>query len=70
MTCRTATLLCTILLLAACSPNDNPAPQTTEAPAPKLLEEQRQVLDQAKQVAAEQQKQAEEQRKAIEQQTQ
>jgi len=64
MTYRIATLLCTILLLAACSPNDN------EPPAPKLFEDQRDALDKAKAVDAEQQKQDEERRKALEQQTQ
>lgn len=51
------------LLLGACSPSVN-------TPPPKILEEQRAVLDQAKTIEATQQQQAEEQRKAIEQQTQ
>jgi len=63
MTYRTAPLLCALLLLAACGPNDN------EPPAPKLFETQRNALDKAKTLDAEQQKQAEEQRKAMEQQT-
>ncbi|MDP2759720.1 MAG: hypothetical protein Q8O64_04855 [Sideroxyarcus sp.] len=64
MTHRITTLFCAMLLLNACSPNENPPP------APKLFEEQRNALDKAKAVEAEQQKLAEEQRKAIEQQTQ
>lgn len=64
MTYRIATLLCAILLLAACSPKDN------EPPAPKLFEGQRDALDKAKAVSAEQQKQDEERRKAMEQQAQ
>ena len=64
MTHRLTTLICAMLLLSACSPNENPPP------APKLFEEQRDALDKAKAVDAEQQKLAEERRKAIEQQTQ
>jgi len=64
MTYRIATLLCAILSLAACSPNDN------EPPAPKLFEGQRDALDKAKAVDLELQKQEEERRKAIEQQAQ
>ena len=64
MTIRTITLLSAILLLSACSPNDN------EPPPPALFKEQRDALDNAKALDAEQQKQNEEQRKAIEQQTQ
>ncbi|MDO8988929.1 MAG: hypothetical protein Q7U91_04780 [Sideroxyarcus sp.] len=60
MTKHTITLLCTLLLLSACG-------QRSDAPPPKLLEEQRAVLDQAKAVEAELQAQAEKQRKAIEQ---
>lgn len=63
MTNRTATLLCTLLLLAACGQSDN-------QPAPKLFKEQRDVLDKAKAVGADQQKKDEEQRKAMEQQSQ
>ncbi len=63
MTYRTAAL-CALLLLTACSPNND------QPPAPKLAEEQRNALDKAKAADAEQQKQAEEQRKAMEQQTQ
>ena len=56
------TILCALLLLAACSPNDN----TT--PAPKLFKEQRGVLDKAKAVDGAVQQQSEEQRKAAEKQ--
>jgi hypothetical protein len=56
------TALCALLLLAACSPNDN----TT--PAPKLFKEQRDVLDEAKGVGGIVQQQSEEQRKAAEKQ--
>jgi hypothetical protein len=61
---RTAPLLCALLLLGACSPNNN------ETPAPKLFKDQREALDKAKAVDPAQQKQDEEQKKAIEQQTQ
>lgn len=61
---RTAPLLCALLLLSACSPNDN------ETPAPKLFKDQRDVLDKAKTVDPALQKQDEEQRKAMEQQSQ
>lgn len=64
MTYRIATLLCAILLLAACSPKDN------EPPAPKLFEGQRDALDKAKAVDAELQKRDEAQQKEIEQQAQ
>ena len=64
MAYRIVPLLCTLLLLAACSPNDN------ETPAPKLFKDQRDALDKAKAVEPAQQKQDEEQRKAIEQQAQ
>lgn len=65
MTYRTATLLCTtLLLLIACGPNDN------EPPPPKLFEDQRDALDKAKALDPALQKQDEEQRKAIEQQAQ
>lgn len=63
MTYRTATILCTILLLAACGQSD-------DQPAPKLFKDQRDVLDKAKTVDAELQRQEEERRKAIEQQAQ
>ncbi len=63
MTCRTATLLCVIMLLGACGQSDN-------QPAPKLFKDQRDVLDKAKTVEGTLQKQNEEQRKAIEQQAQ
>lgn len=62
MTCRTAFILCTVLLLGACGQSDNP-------PAPKLLQEQRDTLDKAKAVDPASQKQDAEQRNAIEQQT-
>lgn len=61
---RTATFLCALLLLTACSPNDN------ETPAPKLFKDQRDALDKARTVDSAQQKENEEQRKLIEQQTQ
>jgi hypothetical protein len=64
MSYRTAAFLCTLLLLGACSRNDN------EPPVPKLFEEQRDALDKAKAVDAAQQKQNAEQQKAIEQQAQ
>ncbi len=64
MTSRTAALLSTLVLLAACSPKSD------EPPAPQLFQQQRQALDKAKAVDANQQKQEEEQRKAIEQQAQ
>lgn len=63
MTYRTATLVCAILLLGACSKSD-------DQPAPKLYKEQRDALDRAKAVDPMAQKQAEEQRKEMEQQTQ
>lgn len=61
MTCRTATI-CILLLLGACSPDNN-------TPA-KPFEKQRDALDKAHAVDAAQQQQAEAQRKAIDQQTQ
>ncbi len=64
MTYRIATLLCALLLLSACSPNNN------DTPAPKLFKDQRDVLDKARTVDGTQQKQDAEQRKAIEQQAQ
>lgn len=63
MTYRTATLLCSLLLLSACGKSD-------DQPAPKLFQDQREVLDKAKAVDPALQKQDEEQRKAIEQQAQ
>ena len=63
MTYRTITLLSAILLLNACGKSEN-------QPAPKLFQEQREVLDKAKAVSPELQKQNEDQRKLIEQQTQ
>ena len=63
MTCRTATLLCAILLLGACGQSDNQSP-------PKLFKDQLDTLDKAKTVEGTLQKQNEEQRKKIEQQTQ
>jgi len=56
--------LCAILLLGACSPGNDPTPP------PKLLKEQRDVLDKSKTVDPAQQQQDEAQRKEIEQQTQ
>lgn len=50
------------LLLSACG-QDN-------TPAPKLMETQREVLDQAKSLDAQLQQQTEEQRKALDQQSQ
>ncbi len=64
MTHRTVTLLCTILLLSACSPSDD------KTPPPKLFADQREALDKAKAVAAEQQKALEQQQKEVEKQTQ
>jgi hypothetical protein len=61
MTYCIAPLLC-VLLLSACSPNNN------DTPAPKLFKDQRDVLDKAKTVDGTQQQQDAEQRKAIEQQ--
>jgi major membrane immunogen (membrane-anchored lipoprotein) len=63
MTCRTATLLCAILLLGACGKSD-------DQPAPKLFKDQIETLDKAKTVEETLQKQNEEQRKMIEQQAQ
>jgi major membrane immunogen (membrane-anchored lipoprotein) len=63
MAYRIATLVCAILLLNACGQSDN-------SPPPKLIKDQRDVLDKAKTVDPALQKQAEEQRKAIEQQSQ
>jgi major membrane immunogen (membrane-anchored lipoprotein) len=60
---RTAAL-CALLLLGACNKNDNPIP------TPKLLQEQREVLDKAKAVDGTVQQQSETQRKATEQQSQ
>lgn len=60
---RTAAL-CALLLLGACSPNND------QTPPPKVFKEQRDVLDKAKTVDPAQQQQDEAQRKAIEQQTQ
>lgn len=54
--------LCALLLLAACNPNTN------TPPAPELLKEQRDVLEQAKAVDGIVQQQSEAQRKAAEQQ--
>lgn len=62
MNYRTSTLLCTLLLLGACGQSEN-------QPAPKLFQDQRDVLDKAKAVDPAMQKQDEEQRKALEQQT-
>ncbi|HLP96923.1 MAG TPA: hypothetical protein VK149_00620 [Sideroxyarcus sp.] len=59
---RCLSALCLLLLLGACSPNDN------QSPAPKMLEEQRSVLDKAKALDSEMQKADETQRKAVEQQ--
>lgn len=50
-----------LLLLTACSP------QGDQPPAPKLLEQQRDALDQARTVEGTQQQQAAEQRQKIEQ---
>ncbi|MEQ1913617.1 MAG: hypothetical protein ABL855_00855 [Sideroxydans sp.] len=55
---------CSLLLFTACDSKTEPTP------APKIFQEERQILDQAKAAAAEQEKQAEEQRKAIEKLTQ
>lgn len=55
-------VLCALLLLAACNPNTN------TRPAPELLKEQRDVLEQAKAVNGIVQQQSEAQRKAAEQQ--
>ena len=55
--------LCALLPLAACNQND------TTTPAPKLLKEQRDVLEKAKAVDGIVQQQSEAQRKAAEQQT-
>lgn len=63
MSYRTATILCTLLLLCACGKSDN-------QPAPQLFKEQRDVLDKAKAVEPTVQKQEEEQRKVIDQQAQ
>ena len=57
-----ATALCALLLLVACNPNTN------TPPAPELLKEQRDVLDQAKAVDGIVQQQTEAQRKAAEKQ--
>lgn len=54
--------LAMLLLLAACGPNN--------APAPKVAEQQREALDKAKAVEGDAMKQAEEQHKAMEQQAQ
>lgn len=59
-----AVILCTSMLLGACSRSEPPPP------APKLFEEQRNALDKAKDVSAMQLEAAEQQRKAMEQQTQ
>ncbi len=55
-----AAALCALLLLCACSPNNN------EPPAPKLFKEQRDLLDKAKAVEPAQQQQDEAQRKGSE----
>ncbi len=60
---RTASLLA-LLLLTACSPDDN------KTPPPELFKDQREALDKAKAVDPALQQKDEEQRKAIEQQTQ
>ncbi len=57
-------ILCTLLLLSACGPDNN-----AKAPPAKLFADQRSVLDKAKTVDPEQQKHDEEQRKAIDEQT-
>jgi hypothetical protein len=62
MNYRTAAL-CALVLLSACNQNNN------GTPTPKLLKEQREVLDQAKAVEGTLQ-QSEAQRKAAEQQAQ
>lgn len=59
---RLALTLSVILLLGACSPS--------ETTPPKLLEEQRNLLDKAKAVDTAQQQQNEAQQKSIEEQTQ
>lgn len=64
MTYRSTVLLCALLLLSACSPNNS------DTPAPKLFKDQRDVLDKARTVDSTQQNQDAEQRKAIEQQAQ
>lgn len=56
------TALCALLLLVACDKHDNTIPR------PKLLEQQREVLDKAKAVDGALQQQSEAQRKAMEQQ--
>jgi hypothetical protein len=61
MRSRTISLLCTILLLAACGRDSQQPPQ--------LFKEQRDALEKAKAVDAEMQKRAAEQQKAIDQQT-
>ncbi len=61
---RSATLLCTFLLLVACSPSND------QTPPPKLFKQQREALDQAKAVEAGQKQAAEQQQKEIEKQSQ
>lgn len=63
MTYRTATILCTFLLLGACGKSD-------DQPAPQLFKDQIQTLDKAKAVEPALQKQDEEQRKEVEKQAQ
>jgi hypothetical protein len=63
MTCRTAILLCTFLLLGACG-------KSNDQPAPKLFKDQIDTLDKAKAVDQTIQKHDEEQRKEIEKQGQ
>jgi hypothetical protein len=58
-----ATILCTLLLLGACSPSNS------EKSPPKLFAEQREALDKAKTVNTEQEKHNEEQQKAVDGQT-
>jgi hypothetical protein len=58
---RTAALLCTLLLLAACAPDNQPPP--------KIFKEQTDALAKAKALDAEMQKQNAERQKTIEQQT-
>jgi ABC-type uncharacterized transport system auxiliary subunit len=60
---QTFILLCTIFLLSACSPSDN-------QPAPKLFQDQIEVLNKAKTVEGTVQNLDAEQKKAIEQQSQ
>lgn len=57
-------ILCLLLLLSSCSPDNS-----EKTPPVKLFAEQRSALDKAKTVDPEQQKRDEEQRKAVEEQT-